>query len=201
MKLIFFLQRNSWYVSHANGWSSLQDQKDIKLALSVLPLESVDEFELNEQPVQFGTATFSLVNKDTVKVSLFANDGSLAEEHELALDYERLSSVDWQDPPHDDNWMNSVVQLKLENVRRLSLKIYIPPSADSDGKSLVIRDNVSGEENSIFLHRGEENECVVVNAPEACDHRLTLRCDAEAANDSADVRSLGFVLLDKAVEV
>lgn len=201
MKLIFLLQRNSWFIEHDGNWSPLSSPESVALALSSLQLDCVDEFELAEQPLQHGHAELEKAGEDAVLVRIVAADGSISIEQKIELNETCLSHVEWDKPPEGDGWIRSVARLETENVRRLILKAYLPPVEQSDGKVLQVRNETTGEEKTLFLQRGQENELVVFEDTKPGNTTLVISCDAEAANDSADVRSLGFVLLDKVVGI
>lgn len=200
MKLIFLLQRDSWFIDNGNCWSPLKETEAINLALSVLPLDSIDEFDLAEQPLIRGNAVVAAEGENAIKITLTAADGSVFAEETVTIDVSCLTRFEWSDAPESDGWIRSVARLSVENIRHLALKTYVPPSDSSDGKNLHVLNEMTGEEKNLYMKRGEENELVFLDQSEAANHKFVLTCDAEAANDSADVRSLGFVLLDKAIE-
>lgn len=200
MKLIFLLQRNLWFIDDGNSWSAIKNASEINLALTVLPLEAVDEFDFAEQPLIRGTATVAAEGETAAKITLTAPDGSVFAENTLEIDVTCLVRFEWSDTPEGDGWIKSIARLNVENIRHLSIKTYIPPSDSSDGKNLHVLNQSTGEEKNLFMKRGEENELVVLDGSVTGNHEFVFTCDAEAANDSADVRSLGFVLLDKAIE-
>ncbi|MBX2884472.1 MAG: hypothetical protein KTR32_31250 [Granulosicoccus sp.] len=201
MKLILLLQRKSWFIEHGGNWSPLSGADATELALTALPLVCVDEYDLAEQPLQHGHAEITSSSDSAVQVKIVSADGSVAHEETITLDQTCLSHTAWDLPPEDDGWIRSVARLETENVRQLVLKAYIPPIDQSDGKPLTVRDESTGQEKTLYLRRGQENELVVLDSPEPSDTTLVISCDAEAANDSADVRSLGFVLLDKVIGI
>lgn len=200
MKLIYLLQRDSWFIDNGRCWSPLKNSDEIDLALRVLPLESIDEFDLAEQPLIRGHANVETDGEDSLKVTQTAPDGSVFATKSLKIDLSCLTRFEWSDSPEGDGWIKSVARLDVENIRHLAIKTYIPPSDTSDGKNLHVLDEATGEEKNLYMKRGVENDLVVFDGSVAGNHNFVFTCDAEAANDSSDVRSLGFVLLDKAIE-
>ncbi len=205
MKLIYLLQRESWFIDCAGAWAPLLDTSAIDLAVSVLPLRTINEFDIVEQPLQLGEATLEQLSDEQVKVSILKNDGSPHTEEIVSIDINRLWSSEWAEKPFDDGWLQSDARLSVDNVRKMALKIYLPPVEGSDGKALSIKSSAKNTDaetvETVFIKRGEENEIVIIDQPEALGREVTLSCEAEASNDSSDIRKLGFLLLDKVVEL
>lgn len=205
MKLIYLLQRESWFIDCSGAWAPLQDSKSIDLAVSVLPLVTINEFDIVEQPLQLGEATLAQISDEQVKISILKIDGSPHTDEILSIDMDRLWSSEWAEKPFDDGWLQSDARLVVDNVRKMALKIYLPPVEGSDGKALSIKSSSKESDaetvESVFLRRGEENEVVIIDQQEPLGREVTLSCEAEASNDSSDVRKLGFLLLDKVVEL
>jgi len=201
MNLIFLLQRDRWFIEHEGRWSPVQTTEAVDLALTALPLVCVNEYELSEQPLQYGRAEVVCEGAAAIGIQLIAPDGSIAVDESVKLDPLCLASLQWDKRPASDGWVETVARLHTDGIRRLVLQAYIPPMESSKGKNLHILNETTGEEKTIFIRRGAENKLAVLDNKVAGEHRLVISCDAEAANDSADVRSLGFVLLDKIVDL
>lgn len=205
MKLIYLLQRESWFIDSAGAWAPIHDTKAIDLAVSVLSLSAVNEFDIVEQPLQLAEASIEQLTDEQVKITLLKNDGSPHTEEIVSIDLDRLWSSEWAEKPFDDGWLQSDARLSVDNVRKMALKVYLPPVEGSEGKSLSIKSSLKNADTetveTVFLKRGEENEVTIIDQPEALAREVTLSCEAEASNDSSDIRKLGFLLLDKVVEL
>jgi hypothetical protein len=201
MKLIYLLQRKSWFIESGDKWAVLEDSAAIDLAASVFHLQCVDEFALSEQPVINGRAEVIRLDENSVNLRVYSSADELLTDEKITLEASILSSIEWIDAPYGDGWIQSVARLSVENVRRLVLKAYLPPSDTSEYKQLLVCNETSGEEKPLQILRGQETELIILNEASPVDSKLLLKCDSEAANDSRDVRSLGFVLLDKVVDI
>jgi len=200
MKLVLLLQRNTWFVDHDQAWFRLQNDDDINLGLSALPLSIANEFDMVEQPHQRGTATIERESKGMISIVCREQDDTVVDTVKLPLDIKCLVSVDWLTKPFRDGWMDAISRIQTDNVKRLVLKAYLPPVNGSEGKMLKLTNDDDGEEVSVFLKRGEQSEIPLIEDGLSCRTTMTLSCEPESINSSTDIRQLGFILLDEIVE-
>ena len=205
MKLVFLMQRDRWFVEHLAGWFRIDDAEQVDLALAVLPLEGVDEYELVEQPHQQGVAALERVagesgEPDRVTVSLARPDGADAERHELAIDEARLVHVEWLNRRFRDGWVAADTRLLVDGMRSLVFEVYLPPADGADAKRLTVEDETGGSTHEVSLPRDARTRVTLVDGAFAGRRRLRLRCEPERITGSTDARQLGFLLLDERAE-
>jgi len=202
MKLIYLLQRYSWFLLRDDVWYPLKDAASIELAASIFPLVCQDEYEMSDQPLVEGSALVQPGNsEDMVEVCLSGTDGNIVHKETISVDKHLLPIVEWSESPHADRWVNSVVSLDIEHANSLKLKIYLPPDDDSEGKVVRIFNESTENSTEFFAKRGEENELTVFSVEKPENHRFHISCEPETTGDVSDVRSLGYLLVDTIVTV
>lgn len=199
MKLVFLLQRNNYFVEHSKAWFRVENDDDIALALSVLALRVVDEFEIVEQPHHKGYACIQALNDDAMRVEFFYPDGQLFDSIDSNIDQGCLASVDWLNRQFRDGWVDAESLLEITGAREFTLRAYLPAVEGSEGKMLKIINETDGVENQVFLCREGETVIPIVESAFQGKRKLTLRCEPEVISVSTDIRQLGFVLVDEIV--
>ena len=199
MKLVFLLQKNNYFVEHSKAWFRVDSDSDIALALRVLTLRVVDEFDLVEQPHQKGYACISAATDDAIGIEFFYPDGRLIERIESKIDQGCLAHVDWLNRQFRDGWVDAEAMLEITGAKEYSLRAYLPQVEGSQGKMLSIVNESGVVENQIFLRRDSETLVSIVEAAFEGKRQLTLRCEPEVIDSSTDIRQLGFVLVDENV--
>jgi hypothetical protein len=197
MKLIYPLQRNAWFVEADNAWYRITNDTQVNIALTALPLHVVDEYQQAEQAHHAGTATVDMTNKNTIVVSLFEPNGQQIDTLSVRLDEDSLTRVDWLTGKHRDGWLSASSRLQLDGLQQFELNGYLPPAAGSDGKTLIIYNEAEGTTTEVYLKRDQCNVIPLLSDSSIDSQTLTLECEPEASDSTADARSLGFLLIDK----
>ncbi len=213
MKLKFLLQKNAWFIEHELSWYCIPDDAQISIAASALPLVVVDSQQLVAQPHLAGVARLTSesprreaklfrTGRDVgaVRVTLTEPDGTPVAEELVSLDSSTLSSIEWLTHPFKDGWLAASTSLVLDNVRQLELQAYLPASADSEGKSLLVHNDTTGTSNEVWLQRDKNNVIPLLTNGERGKVVLRLECDPEPVDGERDPRRLGFVLAGETLQ-
>jgi|GEM_PF-1664360 len=213
MRLILLLPSVRWFVAHEDAWYRLEAAADIDLLGSVLALETVDAYELIEQPHQRGSVRATLAERaaatsgqvPTVQLVFHDLGGEPLESVRLNLDDNLLMHVEWLVPPYRDGWAQADARLRVEGVARLTLRVYLPPLAArlrhtdgtgrSNGKTLTIENLDTGAQRQAMLARDAETDITLIDEPFTGRRTLRLHCEAERISGSTDARQLGFLLV------
>ncbi len=195
MKAIFLIQKEAWFIEHEQAWYRMNDNAQVGLALSGLPVNMVDQHDLIEQPHHAGSAQISQTDDNTLAVSLSGPDDVLIDTVTTALSEKILLSVDWETKQYRDGWMNSDASVMVEDVGAMYLEAYLPARSDSDGKSLTITNTETGSAKDVWLARNCKTRIPVLEGGCKGKIRLSLRCEPEEVDQSSDPRQLGFVLV------
>jgi len=203
MKLALSLPSTRWFVVHDDAWFRVVDPAVVDLLVSVLALESVDEYDLVEQPHQRGTVSATLdesAEPATVRFVFSESDGTELEPVDLPLDVRLLAHVEWLDQRFRDGWAPADLRLRLEGMDRMALRVYLPPVPGSSDKNLVIERLGDGQRTEVRLARDATTDIALVDGPFTGTRTFRLRCDPETISGSTDTRQLGFVVVDELVE-
>lgn len=199
MKLVLLLQRNYFFIEHAEALYRLQNDEDVDLAASMLTLRVVDQFDMIEQPPQKGLATLSVVHDDAIRLTLIEADGAVVAEQLLEASRDSMASVHWVTKKFKDGWVGTRVKLEVSDASEVRWHVYLPVLKGSNGKELRIVNEQTGHVTKKFLERNKENYVEIVDAPFSGLLTLVISCDAEPQSPD-DVRELGFVLVEETVK-
>lgn len=195
MKLIFLVQKEAWFVEHAQAWYRLADKRQTGLALAGLALNMVNQHELIEQPHQAGTASIRQTDERTLTVTLSHPEGQLIESIDIRLDENILLNVDWATKPYRDGWMSADARLTLDNVGSMHVEAYLPARSGSEGKTLTIADPQTGSAREVWIKRDQTTRVAIVENGTPGKVDLILRCEPEQIDQTSDPRQLGFVVV------
>lgn len=199
MRMIFLVQKGAWFVEHQQAWYRLDDMKGVRLGLGALALNMVNQHDLIEQPHHAGSACITQPEEGFLRVTLEGGDKVMIDSIDISLDMDSLLSVDWNTKQFQDGWMSAENQVTLENVGAMFLDAYLPPRTGSEGKMLTIADLKSGSVREVWLARDQNTRIPVLDSGDEEKVCLTLRCEPESIDQSADSRLLGFVLVSEEV--
>ena len=197
MRMIFLVQKEAWFVEFQQAWYRLSDMTEVKLGLSGLALNMVNQHDLIEQPHHAGSAHISQSDERCLRVTLEGPDKVRIDSIVVALDQKALLNVDWNTKQFQDGWMSADAQVTLENVGSMFVDAYLPPRAGSDGKMLKIADASSGSVREVWLARDTKTRISVVDAGNKGKVCLKLSCEPESIDQSTDPRQLGFVMVSE----
>jgi len=195
MKLIFLIQKNAWFIEHANAWYRLHDKQQIALASSCLPLNVVNQYTQVEQPHQAGSAWLSQERSNKLTLALKSPDNKLIETINVPLDATTVMSIDWHTVRYPDGWILPDAKVTLDNVGEMYVDAYLPPSKDSDGKELKIENTATGDVRTIWISRDRKTRFPLLEKNVMGKHCLNLSCIPEPVQNSSDARQLGFLLV------
>ena len=200
MKIVWVPAREQWYIEKNKGWYLVEDEEQVLLSLSVLPLKITDEYHKLNQGVYKGSAEISIVG-DLLSASLRNVVGLVVEVVELRIDESCLHDVEWHDPVYDDGWVACKSRLLVENISTLDLKVYTPLISGLQEKEITIEDVSRGTTRCVLVERGRENVINLLSDSSRCQHEFVISCEPEPIDHALDVRELGFVLVDEVVGV
>ncbi|ASJ71618.1 hypothetical protein [Granulosicoccus antarcticus] len=196
MKLVLLLQRNYYFIEHAEALYRLKRDEDVDLAASLLTLRVVDQFDMIEQPAQRGQATINVLPDDTVQLTLSEADGTVIAEQSLEVSTGSMASVHWVTKKFQDGWVGTRVKLEISDVSELLWRVYLPTLDGAKGKELRILDEQTGQELKRHIERDKENSIELVGGPFSGMRTVLISCDAEP-QVPGDIRELGFVLVEE----
>lgn len=197
MRMVFLVQKAAWFVEYQQAWYRLADMNDVKLGLSGLALNMVNQHDLIEQPHHAGTAHVSQADERTLRVLLKGPDNVQIDSINVSLDQNVLLNVDWNTKQFQDGWMSADAQVTLENVGSMFVDAYLPARAGSEGKMLTIADSGTGKSREVWLARDTKTRISVVDSGAKGKVCLRLNCEPESIDQSTDPRQLGFVLVSE----
>ena len=197
MRMVFLVQKAAWFVEYQQAWYRLTDMKDVKLGLSGLALNMVNQHDLIEQPHHAGTAHVSQADERKLRITLEGPDKVLIDSIDVSLDQNALLNVDWITKQFQDGWMSADAQVTLENVGSMFVDAYLPARAGSEGKMLTIADSGTGSVREVWLARDTKTRISVVDAGIKGKVSVKLNCEPESIDQSTDPRQLGFVLVSE----
>ena len=199
MKLVLFIQRNYFFIEYQEALYRLSGDEDVNLAVGMLPLRVVDQFDMIEQTPQKGRATLTTELDGATRLMLIEANDAVVTEQLLDLSTDNMASVHWLTKRFKDGWVGTNVKLEVSDASEVIDGMYICLFANgSKGKELSIVNEQTGHITKKYLERNTENTVEIVDAPFSGLHTLTISCDAEP-QISGDVRELGFVLVEEIV--
>lgn len=195
MRLIFLLQKQAWFVEHKEAWYRIQNTAEVETALKWLPLNMVNLHDLIEQPHQAGNAKVTQSDERNLSVSLKNCDDQQLEIVKLPLGKNILINLDWITKKFRDGWMTSDARLNVENVGELFFDAYLPPRADSQGKTLTISNDQTGKSSEVWIARNQKTRIALIENGQKGKAAITIRCEPEHTDRTSDPRQLGFILI------
>ena len=198
MKLVLFIQRNYFFIEHQEALYRLLGDEDVNLAVGMLPLRVVDQFDMIEQTPQKGRATLTTEGDGATRLMLIEANDAVVTEQLLDLSTDKMASVHWLTKRFKDGWVGTNVKLEVSDASEVRWNVYLPVANGSNGKELSIVNEQTGHKTKKYLERNTENSVAIVDAPFSGLHTLTISCDAEP-QISGEVRELGFVLVEEIV--
>ena len=198
MKLVLLIQRNYFFIEHEAALYRLQRDEDVNLAVSMLPLRVVDQFDMIEQTTQKGRATLDAESDGAIRLMLIEANDAVVKEQLLELSTDNMACVHWLTKRFEDGWVGPKVKVEVSDVSEVRWNVYLPVLNGSKGKDLSIVNEQTGFITTKYLERNTENSIDIVGAPFSGLQTLTISCDAEP-QISDDVRELGFVLVEETV--
>ena len=74
MRMVFLVQKAAWFVEYQQAWYRFADMNEVKLGLSGLALNMVNQHDLIEQPHHAGTAHVLQADERTLRIRLEGPD-------------------------------------------------------------------------------------------------------------------------------